>query len=341
MADGAGERYIITGGGGFIGSNLVATLLSRRPDAALLVVDDFRSGSAINIVEACERRGVPPFGGDLIAEPTGDLDWDDILEAVKPDAVFHLAAITDTTVLDERRMLLDNVEGFRGLLHACVEASCPLVYASSAATYGSPAEGFDRLPFPESAAGKPNNVYGFSKWMMETLHRRLSAEVSKPGAKAPRIVGLRYFNVYGPGEARKGKMASMPYQLAQQILAGKRPRLFTGGEQARDQVHVDDVVAMTLAGANADATPGVYNCGSGRATTFNEIADAVRRGMGVDETRFATEYFEMPPAVREFYQEFTCADLAQAKAGLDWAPQRDPITAIASYAAFLAGSNSR
>lgn len=341
MAEGAGERYIVTGGGGFIGSNLVATLQSKRPEAAILVVDDFRSGSVINIVEACERRGVPPFGGDVIAEPTGDLDWDDIIDAVKPRAIFHLAAITDTTVLDERRMLLDNVEGFRGMLHACVENSTPLVYASSAATYGSPAEGFDKIPFPESAAGKPNNVYGFSKWMMETLHRRLSAEVSKPGTRTPHIVGLRYFNVYGPGEARKGKMASMPYQLAQQIIAGNRPRLFTGGEQARDQVHVDDVVAMTLAGADADASPGVYNCGSGRATSFNEIADAVRKGIGADESKFATEYFEMPQTVREFYQEFTCADLAQAKAGLDWAPQKDPIEAIEGYAAFLAGSNSR
>jgi len=104
---------------------------------------------------------------------------------------------------------------------------------------------------------------------------------------------------------------------------------------------VDDVVAMTLAGADADATPGVYNCGSGRATTFNEIADSVRRGIGAEEKRFANEYFEMPPEVREFYQEFTCADLAQAKAALDWAPQKDPIESIASYAAFLSGSSGR
>jgi len=327
---------IVTGGLGFIGSNLVAELIRRDPARSVLVVDDCRSGSFANLVEACERAGVGPFQGEVVAHPVGAIDWDAVLEASGAEAVFHLGAITDTTVADERRMIGDNIAGFENMLNACAEADVPLVYASSGATYGTPPEVARRVPFPETAAGRPNNVYGFSKWMMENMHRRFASEIKKDLGRAPRVVGLRYFNVFGPGEARKGKMASMAYQLARQVLSGHGPRLFEHGEQARDQIPVEDVVDCTIAAAAKGARPGVYNLGSGRATTFNEIADAVREGCSVSEAEAPTEYFEMPARIRDFYQDFTCADMTSAKKGLGWTPQRDPIEAIRAYAAWLA-----
>lgn len=341
MSDRAGKRVIVTGGAGFIGSNLVAEALRRDPGAHVVVVDDLRSGSFANLVEACDRAGVGPFTGDFLAESTGALDWDDVLDAVEPAAVFHLAAVTDTTLADERPMIEHNVEGFRGVLSACVSAGVPLVYASSAATYGAPAQARDRAPFPEEAAGRPNNVYGFSKWLMECLHGQTSAEYEAETGAPPRVVGLRYFNVFGPGEARKGKMASMAFQLARQVLAGGRPRIFVDGSQARDQVAVEDVVECTLAAAEPKAKAGVYNCGAGVATTFNEVADAVRLGLGVADEAAPTEHFEMPASVRAFYQDYTCADMSRTRAGLGFAPRRKPREAIARYAAFLAGRSSR
>lgn len=334
-------RFIVTGACGFIGSNLVGELSRRAPGCAILGVDDCRSGSFENIVDACARLAGAPFTGDLAAMSTADLAWDDLLDDVRPAAVFHLAAITDTTIADERAMIETNVEGFRPILDACAGARVPLVYASSAATYGSPAQGRDRVPFPEDAAGEPNNVYGFSKWLMENLHRERIVEHERVGEPEPRVVGLRFFNVFGPGESRKGSMASMAHQLTSQILAESRPRLFTAGEQARDQVFVMDVVACMITAAETTATPGVYNCGSGVATTFNELARAVRAGLGVTEGDAPTEYFEMPADIRRFYQDYTCADLARVQAGVGWSPDATPTDAIARYAAHIKADQSR
>lgn len=333
--------YIITGAAGFIGANLVGELLRRDADARIVAIDDLRSGSFANLVMACSRVAGSTFSGDFLAQSTSDVEWQTLLGRMAPTAVFHLAAITDTTVAEERTMMADNVEGFRPILRCCVESGVPLVYASSAATYGSPPQGRDGVPFPESAAGQPDNVYGFSKWVMENLHRSTTEQLSASGKKPPHVVGLRFFNVFGPGESRKGKMASIAHQLTRQILAGGRPRLFTAGEQARDQVHVMDAVQCMLAAAAPTTSPGVYNCGSGQATTFNDLADAVRHGLGVSAANAPTEYFDMPDSIAAFYQSYTCADLTQTQASLDWSPERNPIEAIRDYAAHLAETASR
>ena len=337
------RRYIVTGGAGFVGANLVAELAARDPDADILVIDDFRTGSHANLIEACARREML-FEHTVLPAGVEDIAWAGMVDEVEPTAVFHLGAITDTTVDDERAMLEINSESFGPMLAACVEADVPLVYASSAATYGTPGEVAERRAFAESSAGMPNNVYGFSKWLMECEHVRVASACARGGRGEPWVVGLRYFNVFGPGEARKGSMASMAYQLAKRMLAGDRPRLFTGGEQARDQVSVHDVVGCTLAAAGLGATdrprPGVYNLGSGRATTFNEVAEAVRDGLGLDAEAFAIEYFEMPAKVRAFYQDFTLADMTAAADGLGWTPKHDPIEAIRAYASELANDSN-
>ena len=324
--------YIVTGGAGFIGSNLVAELLRREPGAAIIVVDDFRSGSYANLVEACDRAGVGPFTGSIQPCSAGEMSWQPALVAMEPKAVFHLAAITNTLEHDERKMLEDNTEPFNDILHACAETRTPLVYASSAAVYGSPPQGEAREPFPETSGGRPNNVYGFSKWLMDVELQRFFEVCDEQKEKRPHIVGLRYFNVFGPGEARKGHMASMAWHLTRQILEGRRPRLFEFGEHARDQVPVSDIVDQTIAAAAKGAKPGVYNAGSGRATTFNEIAQAVNEALG---TSLEPEYFPMPEAMAPTYQHYTCADMASAAKGLKWTPKRDPVEEIARYAAWI------
>lgn len=332
------RSFIVTGGAGFIGANLVAELLRREPTAHVVILDHPTSGSFLNVVTACDRAGVSPFAGGFLNDWVSFVEWPELLRRVVPAAVFHLAALTDTTVSDECRMMDANVGGFNdrpdSLLPSCHAAGIPLVYASSAATYGTPPQTGARQPFPLSAAGRPSNIYGFSKWIMECEHRRFA--LANPGA---RVVGLRYFNVFGPGEASKGHMASMVYQLAAKMLRYESPRLFRDGTQARDQIHVDDVVSCTLAASglwsDTPPTPGVYNLGSGIATSFNEIVEALRVGLDIPSSRLPTEYFDMPPAIRTFYQDFTQADMSDTSKGLAWSPSILPREGIISYAHWL------
>jgi len=326
------STYIVTGGAGFVGSNCCAALSKARREAQVICIDDFRVGSFRNLIEAYERHELGPVSCEVIAQ-----DWT-YLHAIigdRPIGLVHMAAITDTTVDDQARMLEDNAgPAWDGLLEAVSASGHRLVYASSAATYGTPRQAADRTAFPLEAAGKPDNIYGFSKWVMENAHRRVQRDDEDAW-----IVGLRFFNVFGPGESSKGAMASMAYKLAQQMIAGRPPRLFAPGDQARDQVHVDDVVECVLSGlglvSRKRPTPGVYNLGSGRATTFNQVADAVREGLGVPPEAMPTEYFEMPEDIRRFYQDFTLADMSATEAGLGFSPGRDPVEAIRSYASYL------
>jgi len=341
---------IVTGGAGFIGSNLVAEILRREPRRHVIVIDDFRSSASASITEACQHAGVGPFSGTLVPKATHEIKWSSFFKRFRPAAVFHLAAITDTTVSDERLMIEVNTGGFRDLLRESHRNKTPLVYASSAATYGSPPAATEHRPFPTSEAGFPNNVYGLSKWLMENEHRRYAQTVTGRPAEgweharipsssvdggAPHAVGLRYFNVFGPGESRKKHMASLAHQLAHQMLNGHNPRIFSPGDQARDQVPVQDVVNCTIAAAADTATPGIYNLGSGTPTTFNEVVDAVREGLGFSPDERPTEYFEMPPDIARFYQSFTLADMTETERALGWTPQHQPDRALRDYAATI------
>ncbi|GAB4546956.1 MAG: ADP-glyceromanno-heptose 6-epimerase [Phycisphaerales bacterium] len=327
--------YIVTGGCGFVGGNLVGELQRREPGCRVIVVDDFRSGSFSVLVRACDRVSGEPFRGEVIPEPTHAIDWTALVGLEQPRAVFHMGAITDTTLDDEAEMILANVGGFEEMLESCDDAQIPLVYASSAATYGTPPEAHEHRPFLEPSAGRPDNVYGFSKWVMENTHRRFAERRSREGGDTPRAVGLRFFNVFGAGEENKGHMASMARQLADRMLRGERPRLFDPGDQVRDQVPVEDVVDCVLASAGEGVTPGVYNLGSGRATSFNELCAAVREGLGFSESERPIEYFEMPERIRGFYQCFTQADMSAARAGLGWSPTRDPLESLRGYGVWL------
>jgi len=216
-------------------------------------------------------------------------------------------------VMDQRKMMHNNVEGFRNLLDLAVRWGSRVVWASSAATYGrGPA------PMKESQPAAPLNVYGYSKLAMERLAERYIERLKQP------IVGLRYFNVYGPGEAHKGKFASMIGQLARQMRAGKRPRIFFDGQQKRDFVYIDDVVAANLA-AMASKTSGVFNVGSGAAGTFNQVVEELNRVLRTD---LQPDYFENP---YDFFQTWTEADLSQSRRALKYEPKFDLRRGIAAY----------
>jgi len=307
-------NFVITGGAGFVASNLTLTLQENFPEARLTVIDDFRSGDFKNLAG---------YRGDFIAENLATLDWREKFgdpAAAGFDAIFHLASITDTTLHDQFIQVHDNVESFRRLLEFARPTKTRIIYASSAATYGPATEAS-----VESNGAAPANVYAFSKVIMDNIARYAAAE-------SPDwiIVGLRYFNVYGPREAHKGVPASMIYHLAQQIKAGKRPRIFKHGEQKRDFVYVKDAVEGTICGLDAK-TSGIYNVGTGEARSFNELVEVLNKSLG---TNFEPEYFDNPHA---HYQNFTQADLTSARKGLKYEPQFSLEDGVLDYMQWLYG----
>ena len=281
------QSILVTGGAGFIGSNLTLRLQELHPNAAITVIDDFRSGCFKNL------QG---YRGDFVAADVSRLDWQAQFHKPSWDAVFHLASITDTTEHNQALQTHDNVEGFRSLLDFVVPSGAPIVYASSAATYGI-AAGVNH----ENDPAAPANIYAFSKVILDNLARHYAARF--PDNK---IVGLRYFNVYGPREAHKGIPASMIYHLAQQITAGKSPRIFKYGEQMRDFVYVKDIVNYTIRGLTAPQSV-ILNAGSGQPRPFNDIISILNEVLG---TSVQPEYFDCP---YPFYQPHTEADMSNTE----------------------------
>jgi ADP-L-glycero-D-manno-heptose 6-epimerase len=300
---------LVTGGAGFIGSNLVLTLQERMPDARLTVIDDFRSGDFKNLAG---------YRGDFVAENLATLDWKQQFGDEKFDAIFHLASITDTTLHDQFVQTHDNVESFRRLLNFAKPNKTRVVYASSAATYGAASEAN-----VETNCAAPANIYAFSKAMMDNLANREAKAVN-----GWIIIGLRYFNVYGPREGHKGGAASMVLHLSGQMKAGQRPRIFKHGEQQRDFVYVKDIVEGSIRALDAKGS-GIYNLGTGQARSFNELVDVLNRSLGTD---FKPDYIENPHA---HYQNFTQADLTSVRDALGYQPQFSLETGVADYMRWL------
>jgi ADP-L-glycero-D-manno-heptose 6-epimerase len=301
-------RVLVTGGAGFIGSNLVKTLATEGHET--VAADSFLSASWTNLLH---------FVGDVLTLRDHE-DIESLREAGPFDVIFHQASITgvirdETTAgtTDPHRMMRNNVETFRRLLDWAVETEARVVWASSCSVYGR-----GPVPMAESQKPDPLNVYGFSKLCMERLAARYAPELSKP------IIGLRYSNVYGPGEAHKGKLASMIHQLARQMRAGKRPRIFTAGQQKRDFVYIDDAVQANLKAMTARES-GVYNAGAGRSWSFNELVEELNRALG---TKLKPDYFDNPYG---FTQDWTETDQTLAKQKLGYEPQYDLRRGIDAY----------
>ncbi len=305
-------NLIITGGAGFIGSNLTLALQERFPGARLTVVDDFRSGDFKNLAG---------YRGDFVAQNLATLDWREQFGDEKFDAIFHLASITDTTLHDQFTQLHDNVESFRRILNFARPTRTRIIYASSAATYGPATEAS-----VESNGAAPANIYAFSKVIIDNIAIR-AADESPDWI----IIGLRYFNVYGPREAHKGVPASMVYHLAQQMKSGQRPRIFKHGEQKRDFVYVKDIVDGSILALEAKQS-GIYNLGCGQARSFNELVDVLNQCLG---TKLQADYIDNPHA---HYQNFTEADLDKVRSALGYQPQFPLEDGVRDYMKWLYGS---
>ena len=305
---------MVTGGAGFIGSNLTLALQEKFPDTHLTVIDDFRSGNFKNLAG---------YRGDVVAQNLATLNWQEKFgdpAAAGFDAIFHLASITDTTNHDQFEQVHDNVESFRRLLNFARPTKTRVIYASSASTYGAVTQ-----PSIESNGAAPANAYSFSKVIMDNIARRAAAECPDWI-----IIGLRYFNVYGPREAHKGVPASMVYHLAQQMKGDQRPRIFKHGEQKRDFVYVKDAVEGSFRALDAQAS-GIYNVGSGQARSFNELVDVLNKCLG---TNFEPDYIDNPHA---HYQNFTQANLTSARSALGYEPRFPLEDGVRDYVQWLYG----
>jgi ADP-L-glycero-D-manno-heptose 6-epimerase len=300
MSDG---MIVVTGGAGFIGSNLVEVLARRRQ--LVVVIDDFTDPRKWNNVRHANIH-------DLVS-------WSDAFawldkHAGEVEAIFHLGAISATTANDINLLLAKNVHFSNAMWEWCAREQKPLVYASSAATYGDGEHGFsDRMSLDELEKLAPLNPYAWSKHIVDLRALRV-AGMPRP----PAWYGVKFFNVYGPREQHKDDMRSIALKLYERVKAGEQLELFRSyrsefrdGMQLRDFIHVGDCVDVILWLMEHRPESGIYNIGTGRAEAFLDIATAV-----IEETNTRTEirFIDMPEAIRERYQYFTQADMGKLRA---------------------------
>ncbi|MFT4465789.1 MAG: ADP-glyceromanno-heptose 6-epimerase [Sodalis sp. (in: enterobacteria)] len=304
---------VVTGGAGFIGSNIVKAL-NQIGYNDILVVDNLKDGTKyanlvdLNITDYMDKE-------DFIASIVAGDDFGDI------DAVFHEGACSSTTEWDGKYMMDNNYHYSKELLHYCMERTIPFLYASSAATYGGRTENF----IEDRQYEQPLNVYGYSKFLFDQYVRALLPQAES------QICGFRYFNVYGPREGHKCGMASVAFHLNNQINAGENPKLFAGSEGfKRDFVYVGDVAAVNL-WFWQNSVSGIFNCGTGRAESFQAVADAVldyhKKGQ--------LEYIPFPEKLKGPYQAYTQADLTQLRAAGYHQPFKTVAEGVAEYLRWL------
>lgn len=282
---------VVTGGAGFIGSNIV-NVLNQRGYEDILVVDHLKDGTKyanlvdLNIADYIDKED---FRTRLLLRN----------HFIDIEAIFHEGACSSSIEWDGKHMMENNYQYSKDLLHFCLDRTIPFLYASSAAIYGSRRENF----IEERQYEKPLNIYGYSKFLFDQYVRTLLPQVES------QICGVRYFNVYGPREAHKGSMASVAFHLNNQITNNEKPKLFTGSKYfKRDFVYVFDVVAVNL-WAWQNNVSGIFNCGTGQAETFQAIADVV-----LDfHKKGNVEYISVPETLKRSYQTFTQANLTKLR----------------------------
>jgi ADP-L-glycero-D-manno-heptose 6-epimerase len=313
-----GKTILITGGAGFIGSSLAFYFQENYPNANIVVFDKFRSGRTLsngNLESFGHFKNLLGFHGTVISGDINDMDALKNLEtSYKFDYIFHEAAISDTTVTEQDLMIQTNVNAYEELLKIAIKHKANMIYASSAATYGDS----DRF---EVGYETPNNVYGFSKLMMDNISKKYIKNDC-----GINIVGLRYFNVYGGREFYKNKTASTVIQFGHQILKGNAPKLFEGSDKIlRDFIYIEDVIQANIKACKPKKS-GIYNVGTGNARSFQDISDIVQKELN---TNYQTEYISNPFVGQ--YQFFTQANIETTKEYLGYEPRFSLEDGIKAY----------
>ena len=313
------QRILVTGGAGFIGSALVWAL-NQRGQENIVVTDHLATDEKWKNLVALKYADYLD-AADLLARLEARPDT-----LGKFDVVFHLGANSATTERDAGHLMKNNFEYTKTLAHWALATGARFVYASSAATYGDGTHGMDDK-MEDLTKLRPLNMYGYSKHLFDLYAQRAGF--------AKRIVGLKYFNVYGPNENHKGDMRSVVNKAFDQIRATGKVQLFKShrpdyrdGEQQRDFLYVKDAVNMTLFLAAQPLAGGLYNLGSGEARTWLELVHAIFNALGLPPQ---IEFIDMPGPLREKYQYHTCADIGRLRA----AGYKDPMipldAAVADY----------
>lgn len=328
---------IVTGAAGFIGSNIVRGL-NRKGVSNILAVDDLTDGDKfVNLV-----------GGNIADYMHKDEFRRRVLEGSLPRirAVFHQGACSDTTERDGRFMMDNNYRVTLELFEYCQAHKVPFIYASSAAVYGAGPVYVESLKNE-----RPLNVYGYSKFLFDQVVRARAETLTA------QVVGLRYFNVYGPQEQHKGRMASVAFHNMNQFLTEGYVRLFGGwdgygdGGQMRDFISVHDVVDVNLHFLDHPETSGIFNCGTGRAQPFNDVAAAVVNAMRHIQGKATLplddlvkqgllRYDNFPDDLKGRYQSYTQADVTALRRAGFTAPMRDVETGVSEYVQQLHGAHA-
>lgn len=309
---------LITGAAGFIGSNLAFYFQNNYPDCTIVALDCFRSGETFsngNLKSFGHFKNLLGFNGVVVSGDINDKELlEDLKKSYKFDYIFHQAAISDTTVQEQDVMMKTNVNAYEDLLKLAISHGANMIYASSAATYGDS----DRF---EVGYEQPNNAYGFSKVMMDNItyeYMKKDLDIS--------IVGLKYFNVYGPREFYKNSTASMVVQFGHQILRGDTPRLFEGSDKIlRDFIFIEDIIQANIKATNPKQS-GVYNVGTGKARSFEDIVNILQRELEIDNGK---EYIPNPFVGQ--YQFFTQANIESTKENLGYEPRFEMEDGIKAY----------
>lgn len=300
------KTILITGGAGFIGANLALELEEKYPFANIVVFDSFRGNDFLsngNYKSFGHYKNLLNFKGTVIkGDITENKDLGALFNSFNFDIIFHFAAISDTTALEQDLVMKTNVNAYINILNKALEQKSTLVYASSAATYGNSSH-------PQTVGiESPLNIYGFSKLVMDNISK-------KHYNSGINIIGLRFFNVYGNLEYHKGKTASTILQFGLQILQNKKPKIFIGSDKIfRDFIYIKDVVSCCISAAKVNKS-GVYNVGTGVSRTFQEIFDILKIEFS---TNLEPDYIENK--FTKQYQFYTQANILSTKTDLNFNP---------------------